>query len=221
MIVQPSIAESIQARRNVLISGLTAAGKTTHARLLAAELSYRYVSATEIIADMIGIDKNEASAGFWQRYGLAVGRIRDTTDLDRELDARLIKMATADEALVIDAWALPWLITSSHCISLWIESDHRSRTLKASVSDDNRRQLEWYEEFISRKDNDSRRRFLLIYGFDLYGSRSQFDVELNNSDYITQATRKDSDRGIARFQPALSYEVRKHLAPARENGHAY
>lgn len=199
---------------NVIISGLTAAGKTTHARLLASELSYRYISATEIIADMIGVDRREVGPGFWERHGDAIGRVRDETDLDRQLDQRLVEMATIDEGLVIDAWALPWLVASPYCISMWIESDHYSRSLKAAVSDENQHPLPWYEAFISRKDDDARDRFLAIYGFDIYGPRQRFDIDLDNSAYITEATRANADYGIVRFGPLVSAAVATQLISA-------
>jgi cytidylate kinase len=193
--------------KNILISGLTAAGKTTHAKILAAELEYSYVSATEVMADMLGIDRREVGPGFWQKYGDAIARVRDTTDLDRELDNQLTAMAAEEQKLVIDAWALPWLIPQEICISIWIESDHPSRTLKAAVSDENKQELFWYERFIGRKDDDTRERFLGIYGFDLYGTRETFTLEVDNSKYITKATREDSDRGIETFAPVINCSV--------------
>jgi cytidylate kinase len=194
-------------KKNIAISGLTAAGKTTHAKILAAELGYSYVSATEVMAGMLGIERGEVGPGFWQKYGDVIARVRDTTDLDRELDNRLIAMATSEEQLVIDAWALPWLVQQKACISIWIESDHHSRTLKAAVSDYNKQELAWYGKFIARKDDDTRKRFLEIYGFDLYGTRENFTLEVNNSTYITRATREESDRGIDAFAPVINSSV--------------
>ncbi len=194
-----------------MISGLTAAGKTTHAKLLAAELGYRYVSATEIIADMIGIGRHEIGPGFWLKHGPAIRKIRDETDLDRSLDERLVATTAAEEGLVIDAWALPWLETTGRCVSIWIESDRWSRTLKASVSDHNRRSLSWYATFITSKDDESRSRFLSVHGFDLYGTREHFTLELNNSDYISVPTRVEADRGIAGFRSVISDTLKDFL----------
>lgn len=198
-------------KMNVAVSGLTAAGKTTHALLLSGDLGYRYISATEIIAEMVGLDRNIVRNGFWEDYGDAIQKIRDTSDLDRKLDERLIKIATTDEGLVIDAWALPWLVSPQKCIHVWLESDHNSRTMKAAVSNENRQRSNWYGEFISKKDDDSRKRFLAIYGFDLYGRRDHFTIQLDNSSYITKPTRENSDQGIAQFHPILRQSVRKHL----------
>jgi cytidylate kinase len=38
---------------NIAFAGLTAAGKTTHARRLAADLGYDYVSATDILFEIL------------------------------------------------------------------------------------------------------------------------------------------------------------------------
>ncbi len=40
---------------NIAFAGLTAAGKTTHARRLAADLGYRYVSATDILLEILAL----------------------------------------------------------------------------------------------------------------------------------------------------------------------
>jgi hypothetical protein len=46
------------ARPNIAFAGLTAAGRTTHARLLAEQLGYEVVSATTIILDILGVRAN-------------------------------------------------------------------------------------------------------------------------------------------------------------------
>jgi len=40
---------------NVAFAGLTAAGKTTHAQLLAADLGYDYISATDISFEILPV----------------------------------------------------------------------------------------------------------------------------------------------------------------------
>ena len=42
---------------NVAFAGLTAAGKTTHSKILAEQLGFKYVSATQTILDIIGMDE--------------------------------------------------------------------------------------------------------------------------------------------------------------------
>lgn len=44
---------------NVIISGLTAAGKTTHRKILAEKFQLKYVSATETLVKSCGISGND------------------------------------------------------------------------------------------------------------------------------------------------------------------
>jgi cytidylate kinase len=48
---------------NIAFAGLTAAGKTTHARRLAADLGYRYVSATDILLEILQV--RDPGADLW------------------------------------------------------------------------------------------------------------------------------------------------------------
>lgn len=41
---------------NIAFAGLTAAGKTTHAKILAEQLGFEYISATKTILEIIGLD---------------------------------------------------------------------------------------------------------------------------------------------------------------------
>ena len=45
---------------NIAFAGLTAAGKTTHARRLAADLGYGYVSATDILFEILQVRPRRA-----------------------------------------------------------------------------------------------------------------------------------------------------------------
>lgn len=43
---------------NIAFAGLTAAGKTTHAQRLAADLGYDYVSATNILFEILRVPRD-------------------------------------------------------------------------------------------------------------------------------------------------------------------
>jgi XTP/dITP diphosphohydrolase len=73
---------------NIAFAGLTAAGKTTHARRLAAELGYDYVSATEILLGILGISGERDRVWFTQLDH--INRARDGGSVDAELEQRLL-----------------------------------------------------------------------------------------------------------------------------------
>src|SRR5688572_26121635 len=90
------------AYRNVVICGLTAAGKTTHAKLLARELGYEYVSGTGTLARLLGIDAAEDPPK-WAAISERVAEAR-TDDTDRELERELLIKSQKANRQVFDVW---------------------------------------------------------------------------------------------------------------------
>lgn len=61
---------------NIAFAGLTAAGKTTHARRLAADLGYSYVSATDILLEILRVPDPGAHLWFTQLDAITAARER-------------------------------------------------------------------------------------------------------------------------------------------------
>ena len=76
---------------NIALAGLTAAGKTTHARRLASDLGYEYVSATDILLEILHVPDPVSDLWFTQLD--AITAARDGGAVDAELEARLIDLA--------------------------------------------------------------------------------------------------------------------------------
>ena len=153
-------------RPNVAFAGLTAAGKTTHARWLAADLSYEYVSATEVMLEVLEIDA-PADGVWFERYD-EIRAARQGDAADAELDRRLEELAATRQGTVFDTWALAWL-SPSPMVRVWIESDLESRARKCLVSQERTRlSLRDCRDHVRAKDRDTRDRFLRRHGFDLF-----------------------------------------------------
>jgi cytidylate kinase len=189
--------------RNIAICGLTAAGKTTHAKLLAAELGFGYVSGTGTLARLLGLSVTE-DPPYWPDIEAQVAE-RRTDDTDRELEAELLEKATNAERQVFDVWALPWTSEDPGLIRIWIESTLQSRVWKCRVSqgDNAPWTLQRCRDFVETKDEDNHRLFRRTPGFDLYRQRDVFNVALDNSGLISAPTRAAADAGIASFAPVM------------------
>lgn len=185
---------------NIAFSGMTAAGKTTHARLLATRLSFRYVSAIDVILDVLGVDWDPA--GVWSRRPELFAAFKDP-ELNLAVDARLVGMSRSLDDTVFDAWALPWL-SDAPMMRIWLESDLASRMRKAHVSTLRSGQHATAPSVVERKDAASIANFQSAYGFDLGTDRHPFDVIVENSSLIPEATIECSDAGIEQFEPIVA-----------------
>lgn len=186
---------------NIAFAGLTAAGKTTHAKRLAFELGYDYVSATEIMLEILNI--RECSDQIWFTRFDEIQAAREGNAVDIELEKRLENLARTRQKTIFDTWALAW-ISKSPMVRIWIESDFPSRVRKCVVSQSSElRSFEECRELVQTKDETTRSSFLRRHGFDLYRDRRRYHAVLCNSHLIPNATKDDAKRGIESFAPVV------------------
>jgi cytidylate kinase len=190
---------------NVILSGLTASGKTTHAKILAAELGFNYFNASSILKRLV-----HKEGDVWlNEWDVA----RKSGELDRELDQLVIHEFDSRDCTVFDAWALPWT-TDSPAVRVWIESDLHSRTRKVIVSRLRVGETLEFDKSLKialEKDEVSQIIFKKLHDFDLFQDKKVFDVIVSNTSLIENPTIKCSDEGIAIFSPVLLSTVKKHL----------
>lgn len=204
-----SIPSKSMGQTNIAFAGLTAAGKTTHARRLAAEMGYEYVSATEVVLELLGIEA--PSEGVWFERFEEIRSARAGDAVDVELDRRLEAMAASRQATVFDTWALAWL-SPSPLIRVWIESDLPSRARKCLVSQQKTHlSLQACRDLAAVKDADTRAGFLRRHKFDLFTDRARYDLTVCNTHLIPSATVECAQRGVEAFAPVLLRAVRALL----------
>lgn len=185
---------------NVAFAGLTAAGKTTHAQRLAADLGYDYVSATDILFEILRVPRDTHP---WFNQAGAISAARQDGAVDAELESRLVDLARTRDRTVFDSWALAW-ICPVPVVRIWLESDLPSRTRKCLVSlDSEPRPLAECEAVLRSKDDYNRAMFLRRHGFDLFRDRERYHAVLCNSHLIPSATEQESRRGIEAFAPVV------------------
>jgi cytidylate kinase len=162
---------------SIAFAGLTAAGKTTHAQRLAADLGYDYVSATDILFEILRVPRD---AQPWFNQADAISAAREDGAVDAELESRLVDLARTSDRVVFDSWALAW-ICPVPVLRIWIESDLPSRTRKCQVSlGDEPRPLAECEGVLRAKDDYNRAMFRRRHGFDLFTDLERYHAVLCN-----------------------------------------
>ena len=190
------------SRPNIAFAGLTAAGKTTHAKILAEQLGYEWKAATAIITDLLGI-KNDPEQVWFTDY-TRIEKAREDDQIDIELERRIRALAKSRDGFILDTWAMAY-IYEGPLIRVWIESDEDSRVRKCYVSHGEMKmhELDQCRRLIREKDASARSKFRKRLHFDLFTDMSRYDALLCNSNLITEPTEHCSRIGIRTFTPVM------------------
>src|SRR5258707_2029696 len=94
-------------RPNIAFAGLTAAGKTTDVKILAAQLGYEWISATALLLDILGTGANPEKVWFtdYER----IQKAREDSRIDIELERRVRALAHRKDGLILDTWAMAYI----------------------------------------------------------------------------------------------------------------
>jgi cytidylate kinase len=198
---------------NIIVSGLTAAGKTTHALLIAKWLGYDYVSASSLMLDRLRVGHDETNTLWSTRFDEVETR-RDEGSVDRELNEHLKVELHRRDRTVFDSWSAAWLDPAQRCLRIYIESDRNSRALKARVSQEPHGpylSISACRRLIDRKDESTAARLNPLLGSDIRCDRSPFDLVLDNSALIREPTVASARRGIRVFHDLLVQGIASRL----------
>lgn len=194
-------------KKKIFVAGLTAAGKTTHSKLISLEYEMKYVSASSFLLKTASINPDEVPANFWVSPEAAFLEERRVSDksIDMWVDKRMIEAATQLKNTVFDSWALPWLSTESG-IRIWLESSLQSRVWKAIVSHGSTGDANTSNvlEKVKEKDVFSRNYFLSTYGFDIEQDHDVFDFIIDITQFISKPTLAASQISISTCQEIIS-----------------
>jgi cytidylate kinase len=178
--------------------------------LLASHLGWRYIGSSQIFRRVLS--PKLATDREWDPTFDACRS--ETPSLDYALDKQMEQIIDESTSpLVVDAWLQPWLCRRSDAVRVWLESDFPSREIKARVSF-MRASLAPpinIDSQIKNKDDFSSRAFKRLYNISFGPDPGVFDLILDNSCFIKQASIAASDSGIAAFRRDFEQAIAAYL----------
>lgn len=203
---------------NLIISGLTSTGKTTHALILAGQFALRYVSASRFYLYRCG-KRPYQDDDFWVSDEAFSMRDIDNYKL---ADQDVIEIESRRNATVFDAIAMPW-IHKRPALCIWLESSIESRVMKAQVS--HRGQVSGNGKYDSAelrkriidKDELNRQRIKDIFDVDIYSDRRPFQLLIDISSLISAPTWEAALVSIEKTHGVIEAAVRYYLTRDKNN----
>lgn len=190
----------------IVISGLTAAGKTTHGALLAEQLGFRFHSSTLTLAQIVAERSARPVQPRWDP-AMDEARLADV-GIDEELDQRMVHLLDSPGDAVIDACMLPWVAPSAEHLYVWLDSGLASRVRKCFVShlEDG---VTWGDARarVLSKDRVTVGQLLKSTGHALNPDPRLFHLIVSNGDTIPQPTLACAQEGIEMFAPVFRAAV--------------
>ncbi len=156
----------------IAVSGLTGSGKNTLGEQLAKALGLKLVCPTfKDLAKREGVSLME-----FQK------RAEKDPNIDKKFDAEL--KAQAKSNCVVTTWLGPWMVNADLRVYVFAPLDVRAERVakRDGIS------VKEAEKHILERDERNRKRYLKVYGIDIYET-SGFDVCISNETFSKEQTR--------------------------------
>ncbi len=184
----------LQYNGSICISGLTAAGKTTHSHLLAGEFGLTYVSGSQIQLNFMGVSPiqpkdfwiTDEAKSFWNKEQF------------ERIDAELVRLESDAEGYIFDTSTMPWRHRRP-ALCIWLESTLESRVLKSVVSHRGRSRFSFdaYKKKIIDKDKSTISLYKELYGIEIGKDCEPFQLIIDISTLISEPTLQASMKSIS------------------------
>jgi cytidylate kinase len=187
----------------VIISGLTASGKTTHAHIIAGEFGLRYVSASQILLHRQRLAPYQAP-NYWVT-SQSVSRW-DATD-QAYVDAELLQLEKDGSPTVFDCLSLAWMRQQA-AFTVWLQCSELARVQRARLSHFTESGLPLQDgselaTAIRLKDENMKEFLRTGYGVDT-SNLSMFNLVMDTTALTETGSRGRAREGILRAQKIIS-----------------
>ena len=162
------------------VCGMTGCGKSSVAKRLAEKYGLKYLSgggALKALAVEMGY--KSIGRGWWESdegMRFLQRRVKESK-FDKKIDEKLLEWAGRGN-VVFDSWTMPWLLKEG--FKVWLDASVKVRTGRVAKRDG----ISFERALAALKEKDEKTRIIYkkLYGFDLGGDFSPFDLILDSND---------------------------------------
>ncbi len=162
---------------NVIISGLTASGKSTLARNIAADFNLTYFSASSKLRELLPPKEFQ----FWEsKKGIDAIKFRlSHPKYDKLLDSYIIKYMSENDNLIIDSWVASWKVKDDRTIKIYLKATIEERARRVSGRDgvDYKNAL----DFMKTKDKLTSKIYKQVYDIDVISDLTPFNLVVDST----------------------------------------
>ena len=162
------------------VCGMTGCGKSSVAKRLVEKYGLKYLSgggALKALAVEMGY--KSIGRGWWESdegMRFLQRRVMESK-FDKKVDEKLLEWAGCGN-VVFDSWTMPWLLKEG--FKVWLDASVKVRTGRVAKRDG----ISFERALAALKEKDEKTRVIYkkLYGFDLGGDFSPFDLILDSND---------------------------------------
>lgn len=161
----------------IIISGLTASGKSTLAKGIAAALGFEYFSGSSKLREIMPPKDFE----YWEsKKGLDVIKFRlKHLKYDKLLDNYILGYVQSHDNLVLDSWVASWKVKDENAIKIYLKVDLETRAMRVSERDNI--DYDAALKFMKEKDRLSSKIYYTLYKIDISNGMKPFDLVVNSA----------------------------------------
>lgn len=172
----------------IILFGFSGSGKSTMANRISVEYGLRVIHPSGILRDLyeqkeVDLKHTRHNTGFWESSeGIEFFKSRLYAEEPPDVISDRILVTEARKGnVVIDSWSLPWLIDKG--IKIYLKTEQTVRAQRVSIRNDIC--FARASDIINMKDEETRKLFLRLYGFDIARDHDVFGYSIK-TDELTQ-----------------------------------
>ncbi len=164
----------------IVISGMSAAGKTTVSRILANRLGVNAIGGGEILREMAKERGYDPTGDDWwdTDQGMKFLKEREAdSEFDKEADNRL-RMKIRKGNIIITSYTAPWITKEG--FKVWLSASTGTRTERMAKRD--RLTIEKTKGIVKVRDIENIKLYKELYGINLDNDTKPFDLIIDTND---------------------------------------